>query len=172
MKKIAFYCIVAVLTCLTACQGKEWDTEDELTILTVNWCQGFVDYALDKIGEDSIFSNNDKTVVTKSVRGDTICHEFHHSFNSEDGDSLNVITTLYQFGDSSIVTVDGYRYSNKYYAHLYTLEPGIINYEGKFHVDYYEMGKTTPWAWGEVTYQKRDNKYRPYSYDDRKVGRY
>ena len=103
MKKIAFYCIVAVLTCLTACQGKEWDTEDELTILTVNWCQGFVDYALDKIGEDSIVCENERRVV-KTINGDTICYEFHHSFNSDDGDSVNVITTLYQFGDTSIVT--------------------------------------------------------------------
>lgn len=171
MRKIAIYCAVVVLTCLSACQGKTWDTEDELTMLTVVWGQLFVDYTLDKIDEDSIVNENGRVVV-KTIKGDTICHEIHHSFNSEDEDSINVITTLYQIGDKTIVTVDGYRYSNKYFAHLFTTEPGIVNYEGKFHVDFYETGKTAPWAWGEVTYRKKVDEYKPYTNDIRNSGRY
>ena len=171
MRKIALYCILAVLTCLTACQGKDWDTEDELTILTANWSQGFVEYTLDKAVEED--KNGGKYVITTVIK-DTICREYHHYSNYEKDDSIDVVTKLYQFGDSNIVTVDGYRYSNRYFAHLYTIDSGIVNYDGVFHVDFYETGKTTPWAWGEVTYQKDTDKdsYHPYKHGDTKVGRY
>lgn len=170
MRKIALYCIVAVLTCLTACQGKDWDTEDELTMLTANWSQGFVEYTLDKVVEEDY---NGSVVIT-IVINDTICREFHHKSDYEKDDSIDVVTKLYKFGDTNIVTVDGYRYSNKYFAHLYTIDPGIVNYEGLFHVDFYETGKTTPWAWGETTYQKNSDKdrYHPYKRGDTKVCRY
>lgn len=170
MRKISLYIVAAVMTCLTACQGKDWDTEDELAMLTANWSEGFVDYTLNKTVE----KDYDGIVVTTTVINDTICREYHHLSDFKEDDSINVVTALYQFGDSTIVTVDGYRYSNKYYAHLYTLDPGIVNYEGLFHVDFYEIGKATPWAWGEIAYQKDTDKdsYYPYKHGDTKVGRY
>ena len=169
MKKISLYIVAAVLTCLTACQGKDWDTEDELAMLTVNWSEGFVDYTLNKTVE----KDYDGIVVTTTVINDTICREFHHLSDFKEDDSINVVTALYQFGDSTIVTVDGYRYSNMYFAHLYTVNPGIVNYEGLFHVDFYETGKTTPWAWGEIKYEKDSGDlYYPYKRGNAKVGRY
>lgn len=170
MRKISIYIVAAVLTCLTACQGKDWDTEDELAMLTANWSEGFVDYTLNKTVE----KDYDGIVVTTTVINDTICREFHHLSDFKEDDSINVVTTLYQFGDSNIVTVDGYRYSNRYFAHLYTVNPGIVNNEGLFHVDFYETGKTTPWAWGEVTYEKSDDGSTLYNYERSKpqVGRY
>ena len=170
MRKISIYIVAAVLTCLTACQGKDWDTEDELAMLTANWSEGFVDYTLNKTVE----KDYEGIVVTTTVINDTICREFHHLSDFKEDDSINVVTTLYQFGDSNIVTVDGYRYSNRYFAHLYTVNPGIVNYEGLFHVDFYETGKTTPWAWGEVTYEKSDDGSTLYNYERSKpqVGRY
>lgn len=169
MRKISLYIVAAVLTCLTACQGKDWDTEDELAMLTANWSEGFVDYTLNKTVE----KDYDGIVVTTTVINDTICREYHHLSDFKEDDSINVVTALYQFGDSTIVTVDGYRYSNKYYAHLYTLDPGIVNYEGLFHVDFYEIGKATPWAWGEIKYEKDSGGlYYPYKRGNAKVGRY
>jgi hypothetical protein len=170
MKKIALYISVAVLCTLAACQGKDWDTDEELMNLTDNWSYGFVDYTLQKIVE----KDYDGKVIITTVIKDTICREFHHISDFEEGDSVNVVTTLYQFGDSTIVTVDGYRYTNKYFAHLFTIDPGIVNYEGIFHVDFYETDKTTPWAWGEITY-KRINKTGlapAYTSGSTKVGRY
>ena len=71
------------------------------------------------------------------------------------------------------VVVDGYRYSDDFWTHLYTTDPGIINYEGKFRIDFYETGKTTPWAWGEVTYQRNDDgNWSEYQASKPKVGRY
>ena len=63
-----------------------------------------------------------------------------------------------------VVTVDGYRYAEKFWVHLYTVGEGIINYEGKFRVDFYETGKNTPWATSEREYSPSDkDKYTPYS---------
>ena len=174
MKKIALYISVAVLCTLAACQGKDWDTDEELMNLTDNWSYGYVDYTLDYTLQKIVEEDYDGIVITTTVIKDTICREFHHITDVEEDDPVNVVTTLYQFGDSTIVTVDGYRYTNKYFAHLYTLDPGIVNYEGVFHVDFYETGKTTPWAWGEIKYDKDSDKksYYPYKRDNAQVGRY
>ncbi|MBP5422196.1 MAG: hypothetical protein J6Y78_07140 [Paludibacteraceae bacterium] len=149
MKKISYYIVVVVLTCLAACQGKEWDTEEELSKITESWAHSYVNYTLDQLVKKSI----DGSVIIATSVNDTLYREFHHLSSFEKGDSVNVISTLTQIDDSTIVTVEGYRYSKNYYAHLYTLDPGIINYEGKFHIDFYETGKSTPWAWSEITYK-------------------
>jgi hypothetical protein len=74
---------------------------------------------------------------------------------------------LVQIGDSIVVTTQGYRYSEKFWAHLYTVDSGIINFDGKFHVDFYETGKTTPWGWGEIKFTpyQDDGYYHNYPYD-------
>ena len=87
---------------------------------------------------------------------------------------MNVCSTLIQIGDTATVVVDGYRYSDNLWAHLYTVDTGIINYKGMFRIDFYETGKTIPWAWSETTFEKDTTKYhyKPYKHNDPKVGRY
>ena len=149
MKKAGIIFYVAILTSLVACKGKDWNTEWELVDISDSWAYAYVNYALNKITDKGADGGIIKTIVN-----DTLCREYHHLSNPKDGDSINVVSTLVQIGDSTILTIDGYRYSKKFYAHLYTIEPGIINYGGKFHIDFYEIGKTTPWAWSEVIYRK------------------
>ena len=78
-----------------------------------------------------------------------------------EGDSVVISYRLLQIKDSVVVTADGYRYSDRLWAHMYTVDEGIINYEGTFRVEFYENGKTTPWAWSDVRYS-RSERYDPY----------
>lgn len=176
MKKFTLYLFVAVVTSLVACQGKEWDTEEELSRIAKSWTYGYVEYALSGIMDDidTLSGGKDsKFIITTTIK-DSLRREYHHKAGWESGDSADVLTTLVQIGDSTIVTTDGYRYSKKFYAHLYTLDQGIINYEGKFRIDFYETGKTSPWAWSEVKFEKntRGNRYEPYILSTPQIGRY
>lgn len=179
MKKITLYLAFAVviLSGLTACEGREWDTDDELEQLSNHWSYIYVTDVLNCIAiqEDSVYKHDSGRIVSvvRSIN-DTLNMVFSWHTNSIEGDSMNVRSTLIQIGDSSAVTVDGYRYSDNLWAHLYTVEPGIINCEGKFRIDFYETGKTTPWAWSEKTYEQDTTKdaYRPYSSKSAQVGRY
>ena len=175
MKKITLYfALIAVTTfVITSCEGRSWDTDDELKSLTNNWSHYYVDDVLDYVFEniDSTKNNEGRLVTLTASVNDTLNLEFHWQANKIDGDSINVSSSLLQIGDSSIVIVDGYRYSDGLWAHMFTVDPGIVNYEGKFHIDFYETGKTTPWAWSEKTFTKSDGYYH-YSSEDPKVGRY
>ena len=166
MKKFTLY-FLAVITSLVACQGKEWDTEEELRRITESWTYGYVEYPLDDIiaKKDSLTDGKDSELIITSTLKDSLRREYHHRSGWEYGDSVDVLSTLVQIGYSTFLTIDGYRYSKKFYAHLYTIDPGIVDYEGNFYIDFYETGKTTPWAWGKVTYSKDStdkNKYYPY----------
>ena len=109
----------------------------------------------------SSIENEKIKIIAKSKLTDSLFVEFKYDINEPTSDSVNVTSTLTQIGDSIIVKTDGYRFSNDFWVHLFTVDEGIINYEGKFHVDFYEIGKTTPWAWSEVSYQKD---YKDYYY--------
>lgn len=177
MKKVSLYfaLIVVAVSALTACEGREWDTDDELECLSNNW-SNYVSDVLDYIFESvDTTKNNDGRIktITASIN-DTLNLKFTWKANNVGGDSIDVESTLIQIGDSSIVKVDGYRYSDGLWAHLFTVDPGIINCEGKFHIDFFETGKTSPWGWSEITYQReRDEyRYRPYKRCDTQVGRY
>lgn len=177
MKKITLYIALIAVTgsVLTACGGRDWDTDDELECLTKKWSY-YVSDVLDLVFEniDSTKNNDGRLVTLIASVNDTLNLTFHWLANSVGGDSVNVLATLIQVGDSSIVIMDGYRFSDNLWAHLYTVDPGIINYEGKFHIDFYETGKTTPWAWTETTYEKdtSEDHYRLYICNSPKVGRY
>ena len=178
MKKFALYFVLMsfAFVTLVSCEGRVWDTHDELESLTGNWASVYVSEVLNKIFEveDSTYREKGREyTVTTSIK-DTLNMSFSWHSNSVEGDSTDVLTTLMQIGDSSTVIVNGFRYSDDFWAHLYTTDPGIVNYEGKFRVDFYETGKTTPWAWGEIVYQRDCDEYRyhPYKRCDTQVGRY
>ena len=178
MKKIALYFVLILFAfvAFASCKGREWDTHDEMKALTGNWASEYVSDVLNKIFEveDSTYKNKGREyTITTSIK-DTLNMTFSWHATKVEGDSIDVHATLMQIGDSSKVIVNGYRYSDDFWAHLYTTDPGIINYEGKFRVDFFETGKTTPWAWGEITYQRDRDEYRynPYKRCDTQVGRY
>lgn len=158
MRKIILYVSFLVSVCLVSCKGEVWDTEEEMRELTLSWC-----FFVDDIMHHSIQLNdtlkykddNIKIIETSSLK-DSLFVEFKYDVHKPGSDSLYVTSTLTQIRDSIIVKTDGYRYSNKFWVHLFTIDPGIINYNGKFHIDFYETGKDTPWAWSEVEYIKND----------------
>ena len=158
MKKIALYIgyVVVSLVGITSCTGRYWDPDDDLRDLTGSWAMEYVDNVLDQ----KIFSVDTSLAkewsVTTTIIKDTLYKEIHNKYSKKypSYDSVDVTSTFIQIRDSLTVKVEGYRYSEKYWAHLFTLDEGILEYEGKFRIDFYEMGKTTPWGWGEVVYSK------------------
>ena len=177
MKKFALYLsIIAFLTGLVACEGKAWDTDESLKEITYVWSGNYIDYVYNNLAIEKIdtieYSYKEKMYITTDYK-DTLRNVIRFvQSKDEKEDSVDVVSTLVQYGDTVIVTTDGYRYYDELWAHLYTLDPGIINCEGIFHVDFYETGKTTPWAWGEVPYQKTEDSYTRRQFDNIKVGRY
>ena len=172
MKKVALYTSLLITVGFVSCKEKEWDTEQELKELTYSWLyfvEEVMSYSVDL--DDTLTYKNDKIqIIAKSRLTDSLFVEFKYNINEPTSDSVNVTSTLTQIRDSFVVKVDGYRYSQKYWAHLYTVDEGILNYEGKFRVDFYETGKTTPWGWSETTYCKDD---RYYLYNKKtEIGRY
>ena len=177
MKKIILYfaLIVVASWTLTGCEGRNWDTDDALMVITANWSNDYVSKVIDHFWQnDTVFEEGDGSVSMSFSKKDTLKLDMRWLSGKEKGDSVNVHSSLVEISDSVAVVVDGYRYSDDFWAHMYTIDPGIINYEGKFHIDFYETGKTTPWAWGEVTYQKSNDGSMVYNYKSSKpkVGRY
>lgn len=167
MKKIALYTLLLITAGFVSCKGKEWDTEQELKELTYSWLyfvEDVMSYSVDL--DDTLTYKNDKIqIIAKSRLTDSLIVEFKYDINEPTSDSVSVTSTLTQIRDSIIVRTDGYRYSKNFWVHLFTVDAGIINYEGKFHVDFYEIGKTTPWAWTEVSYHKNNKEYYLYRED-------
>ena len=161
MKKTFLYSLMLVSACFVSCREVKWDTGEELCEMAMSWSEAYVNVVLNKSikNVDTVLVSKNKT-ESASLK-DSLFIVVHNAYNKQpDKDSVDVTSTLTQIRDSLIVKVDGYRYSQKYWAHLFTVDPGIINYEGKFHVDFYEIGKTTPWAWTEITYRKyNDSNY-------------
>ena len=152
MKKVIYFMYVILATVLmTSCITQEWDPDEEIKVLSDKWSSNYVDNVL-RYAMDS-----------KTSLKDTLSIDFTRR-EREGGDSVNISSVLFQIKDSMVVTVDGYRYADKFRAHLYTVDAGIINYKGKFRVDFYETGKDTPWISSEIEYNPSDeSKYRPYS---------
>lgn len=177
MKKITLYfaLIIVASWTMTGCEGRNWDTNDSLAGVTDDWSYLYVSRFIDIFWlNDTVFDEEDESVSITFSKKDTLKLDMRWLSGNENGDSVNVHSSLVEVSDSVAVVVDGYRYSDEFWAHLYTIEPGIINYEGKFRIDFYETGKTTPWAWGEVTYQKSNDGSMAYNYKSSKpkVGRY
>jgi hypothetical protein len=167
MRKVISHIKFALLatTLITSCRTQEWDPAEDLKDLTYNWSCRYVDDAL-SYAVDSLYTLNrysDKQTVLSSVLKDTLSIDFAYRY-SRNGDSVNVSSGLLQIKDSIFVTTDGYIYADKFWAHLFTADSGIINYKGVFHVDFYETGQTVPWAWSEIWYNKSDEEKTYYSY--------
>lgn len=166
MKKTTIYVLLLITAGFISCKGKEWDTEQELKELTYSWLyfvEDVMSYSVDL--NDTLTYKNDKIqIVAKSRLKDSLFVEFKYVINEPTADSVNVTSTLTQIRDSIIVKTDGYRFSKNYWVHLFTVDTGIVNYEGKFHVDFYEKGKTIPWAWSEYSYHKNKKDEGYFSY--------
>ena len=173
MKKISLYISVALVAFvgLISCQGRVFDPEEDLQDLSSEWAHEYVDLVLDQkiLPEDSAYYK--KWSVTTAYISDTLYKEIRNKYRSNPYrlDSVDVTSTFIQIHDSLIVKVDGYRFSEKYWAHLFTVGDGILEYEGKFHVDFYEIGKNTPWGWSETTYQKSPYEDARYPYEKKNV---
>jgi len=169
MKKGLLYIKLALLSTvlLSSCITRNWDPAEDLRDLTKEWAYKYVDDAL-RLAIDSSYSLSSyyypQTVGT-SVLKDTLSMDFVYRY-SQSGDSINVSSVLRQIKDSIVVATDGYIYADKFWVHLFTADSGIINYEGVFHVDFYETGQTAPWGWSEIRYRKPDkeNSYSDYKY--------
>ena len=167
MKKIALYFRIAVITALlmASCEVRYWDPAAELGEMAGYWAGSYIDDALDFAvnPRDSLrkyYSDVKWHVAITSNLNDTLSIDFKKDGRIE-GDSVVISYRLLQIKDSVVVTADGYRYSDRLWAHMYTVDEGIINYEGTFRVEFYENGKTTPWAWSDVRYS-RSERYDPY----------
>lgn len=180
MRKLTIYLLIAGLAGFMSCRGNDWDTEEELKALSRTWANDYVNYTLRQVvlAADTLQGIKNGRYVgddikTTSVLKDTLMSVFHFTKETEyNHDSVNIISSLLQIRDSIVVKADGYRYSDKYWVHLYTVDPGIVNYEGKFRIDFYENGETTPWGWSEITYHKSDVPYYKCYFDTPVVGWY
>lgn len=180
MRKLTIYLLIAGLAGFMSCRGNDWDTEEELKALSRTWANDYVNYTLRQVvlAADTLQGIKNGRYVgddikTTSVLKDTLMSVFHFTKETEyNHDSVNIISSLLQIRDSIVVKADGYRYSDKYWVHLYTVDPGIVNYEGKFRIDFYENGETTPWGWSEITYHKSDVPYYTCYFDTPVVGWY
>ena len=155
MKKVISYIQFALLATvlMTSCRTRGWNPAEDMEGLALAWSSAYVDHALRS------------AIGPESTPKDTLSIDFIDRYSSN-GDSINVCSSIFQIKDSLVVTVDGYRYADKFWAHLYTAGTGIVNYKGKFCVDFYETGKTTPWARSEIEYSPSDkdkSEYKPYS---------
>ena len=163
MKRITIlFVLVAVLA---GCKGREWDgPEEELREYSEIWASLYLYDVIEQSvrPNDTIWFNGKIDGVSTTLLRDTLYSKIHYSYNDlPKNDSVDVTSTLLQIRDSVIIKSDGYRYSQKYWAHLFTVDPGIINYEGKYHIDFYEIVKDTPWAWAEVIFTKNPkSKYK------------
>lgn len=157
-KKISYIQFAFIATVLlSSCEAREWDPAEDLSGLTEKWSEYYVDrvYKYKVIHYDTLGSYVSAPIkYTISSLKDTLSIGITHRTGDMEGDSIYVISKFLQIKDSMIVTVDGYRYSEKFWAHLYTTGDGIVNSEGVFRVDFYETGKTVPWAWSEIRYRK------------------
>ena len=151
MKKVIYFMYAILATVLmTSCITQEWNPDEEIKVLSDKWSSNYVDNVL-RYAMDS-----------KTSLKDTLSIDFTRR-ERESGDSVNISSVLFQIKDSMVVTVNGYRYADKFRAHLYTVGAGIINYKGKFRVDFYETGKDTPWINSEIEYSPYDgNKYKSF----------
>ena len=72
-------------------------------------------------------------------------------------DSVDITTTIVLTDTTMTTVTDGYRYADNITAHMFTVDPGIIDYNGKLHFDFYKTDGMIPWAWTEITYSKTDD---------------
>ena len=151
---------------LDSCNGVEWDIQETLVGLSKSWAYTYVedlmrdyshyqDVAQDSIGNVRYMVTFNDTVAVESIFRGMI-----------GGDSVDITTTIVLIDTTMTAVTDGYRYADNITAHIFTVDPGIIDYDGKLHFDFYETDGMIPWAWTEITYRKIDDSdYIPYQRD-------
>ena len=166
MKKFAVISYILVLiTGFVSCTGVEWDTRETFTCLSKSWASEYLGAVipLDEV--------NDRGTVI--ILKDTLSLDYHFK-GCERGDSINITTSVKKFDDSVIASTEGYRFSNSIKAHIFTVSPGIVNYSGTLHIDFYETGKSKPWAWTEVVFDEaaKEEGYSSSSFTKVRMGWY
>jgi len=178
MKKLniiaAVCCFALVSIGFGSCKGVEWDTEEALIGMSNSWAYYYVGTVINKY-EDYHNDAPDSTgeIHSTMVFNDTVAVETLFS-GILDGDSLHITTSVFMVDTTSIVTTDGYRIADNLTAHIFTVNPGIVNYEGILHIDFYKTDGLVPWAWTEVLFKKENQLkgFRHYTFTDTRFGWY
>jgi hypothetical protein len=152
--------------------GAQWDAEETLTGFSNSWASRYVG---SPINDFNLFRNDILDSIRNNGSGlkDTISVDYRF-MESDHGDSVNITTSIKLIDDQIVVISDGYRFSDDLRAHIFTVDPGIIDCSGKVHIDFYRTGETNPWAWGEVTFKVREDDIGYYygNFEDTEVGWY
>ena len=161
-------CIAAISFGFSSCDGVEWDREESLKGMSNEWAHIYLVKVIDDC-QDNFDSYQSKYATIN----DTIAYEtvFAHM---DGGDSVNITTTVVIIDSVMTTTAQGYRYSDNLTAHIYTIDPGIVDQNGKLRIDFYQTDGNIPWAWTEVSFSKDNwsNFYRGYDFDNVTLGWY
>jgi hypothetical protein len=162
MKKISL--IIALVSCmaltsvgLDSCKGVEWDTQETLVGMSESWARIYVEDLMRDYGHYKDVAKDSTRKVQYTVTfNDTVAVEsiFRGMIG---GDSVDITTTIVLKDTTMMTVTDGYRYADNITAHMFTADPGIIDYNGKLHFDFYKTDGMIPWAWTEITYSKTDD---------------
>ena len=116
-------CIAAISFGFSSCDGVEWDREESLKGMSNEWAYIYVAKVIDDY--------DDYNYVAKTATiNDTIA--FEKTFAFMDGnDSVNVKTTIVIVDSVMTATTDGYRYADNLTAHIFTVDPGIVDKIGE-----------------------------------------
>lgn len=163
--------IVAISFGFISCKGIDWDREESLKGMSSLWAYDYVGSIASNY-EENYKSQPYDTRKTVTVN-DTIAVETFRT-GICDGDSLNIKTTIVMIDSVLTVTTDGYRMADNLTAHIFTVDPGVVNCNGKVHIDFYLTDGMIPWAWTEIAITKDDiyKLYRNGNYDHVTLGWY
>lgn len=140
-----------------SCKGVEWDTQETLVGLSESWARIYVqDLMLDYSHFKDVAQDSTRKVRYTVTFNDTVAVEsiFRGMIG---GDSVDITTTIVLIDTTMTTVTDGYRYADNITAHIFTVNPGIIDFDGKLHFDFYKTDGMIPWAWTEITYRKADD---------------
>ena len=148
---------------LDSCKGVEWDTQETLVGMSESWARIYVEDLMRDYGHYKDVAKDSTRKVQYTVTfNDTVAVEsiFRGIIG---GDSVDITTTIVLKDTTMMTVTDGYRYADNITAHMFTADPGIIDFDGKLHFDFYKTDGMIPWAWTEITYRKIDDSdYIPY----------
>ena len=142
---------------LDSCKGVEWDTQETLVGLSESWARIYVEDLMSDYGQYKDVAKDSTRKVHYTVTfNDTVAVEsvFRGMIG---GDSVDITTTIVLTDTTMTTVTDGYRYADNITAHMFTVDPGTIDYNGKLHFDFYKTDGMIPWAWTEITYRKADD---------------
>ena len=142
---------------LDSCTGVEWDTQETLVGMSESWARIYVEDLMSDYGHYKDVAKDSTRKVQYTVTfNDTVAVEciFRGMIG---GDSVDITTTIVLTDTTMTTVTDGYRYADNITAHMFTVDPGIIDYNGKLHFDFYKTDGMIPWAWTEITYRKIDD---------------